>query len=388
MRKKICFVTTIGATIKAFLLSFGNYLVEQRNYDVTFICADDDGLSKMNSEHIHFIPVPMSRGVNLDAIKVIGQLKDIFKEQQFDIVQYATPNAAFYASIAARRAGVKNRLYTHWGSRYMGYDGGIGRFIFRVFEKITCHNSTIIETESFSLLEYSLKDKLYDLTKASVIWNGSACGVKLEDYDLSKRNKWREQIREQYNIPKDSVVFGWCGRITRDKGHNELFAAFKQLNEHYKNARLLVVGPYDNADTIDADLLEWTRNCKEVIFTGPVLNNQVAEMYSAMDVFCSLSYREGFGLVVIEAAAMKLPGIVTNVPGQVDTIVNGETGLLVPAKEITPVVDAMEYFVNHLEMIEKMGIQARRDIEIKYEQRKLFSRLADHRDEIIKTTKV
>ena len=95
MRKKICFVTTVGLTIKSFLVGFAKYLVELRNYDVTFICADDDVLSQMKFRHIHFIPVPMSRGVNLDALKVIGQLKHIFKEQQFDIVQYATPNAAF-----------------------------------------------------------------------------------------------------------------------------------------------------------------------------------------------------------------------------------------------------------------------------------------------------
>ena len=95
-------------------------------------------------------------------------------------------------------------------------------------------------------------------------------------------------------------------------------------------------------------------------------------MYSAMDVFCSLSYREGFGIVVIEAAAMKLPGIVTDVPGQVDTLVKDETGLLVPAKDVDAVVKAMEYYVNNPEKIYEMGEKARRNVEENYEQKQLF----------------
>ena len=329
-------------------------------------------------------PIKIKRGVGFDGLSVICQLTNIFKDNQFDIVQYATPNASFYASIAAKKAGVKNRLYTHWGSRYMGYEGGFKRKLFKTLEGITCNNSTVIETESYSLLNYSVNDNLYSRDKAIVIWNGSACGVKLENYDLSQREKWRNYIRVKYNIPDNSVVFGWCGRITRDKGHNELFAAFKELNKTNKSARLLMVGSYDNVGTINPELFKWAQGCKEVIFTGPVPKQQVPELYSAMDVFCSMSYRECFGLVVIEAAAMQLPAIVTDVPGQIDTIVNGKTGILVPAKEITPVVDAMEFYVNNPDKMSEMGVDARRDVEEKFEQRRLFKLLADHRDTIIK----
>lgn len=381
--KKICFVTTVPGTIKAFLLDFSYYLINERDYDVTFICKYDDELKKKCSNRLHYFPVNMKRGIGFDGISVIKRLTDIFKNTHFDIVQYATPNASFYASIAAKKAGVKNRLYTHWGSRYMGYEGGLMRLLFKNLEKITCMNSTIIETESSSLLEYSIKDGLYTKEKASVIWNGSACGVNIERYDLSMRDIWRTEIRTKYNIPSDSVVFGWCGRITRDKGHNELFEAFRQLNKENKKARLLVVGSYDNVDSIDAELFKWAQECEEVIFTGPIPSSEVPKYYSAMEVFCSLSYREGFGLVVIEAAAMGLPAIVTDVPGQIDTIVSGETGLLVPAKEVEPVVIAMKYYIDCPAKLKEMGEKARLDAESKYEQHRLFELLADHRDAII-----
>ena len=94
------------------------------------MCDTDDDLPNHLKEGMHYIPVPMKRGISFDGVKVIMRMKKIFECEQFDIIQYATPNAALYASIAANMAGMKNRLYTHWGSRYMGYSGGVCRFIF------------------------------------------------------------------------------------------------------------------------------------------------------------------------------------------------------------------------------------------------------------------
>lgn len=383
MKKKICFVTTISLTIKSFLMDFADYLIKEHGYEVYFMCDTDNDFSNQLKQGMHYIPVPMKRGISFDGIKVIMQMKKIFERERFDIVQYATPNASLYASTAARLAGVKNRLYTHWGSRYMGYHGGLCRFIFKTLEKTACKNSTVIETESFSLMEYSIKDGLYPREKASVIWNGSACGVKLENYRLDNREKWRAEVRQQYDIPADSVVFGWCGRITRDKGHNELFEAFRKLNKMDKSARLLMVGDYDNVGTIDKELFEWARKCPEVIFTGRVPFDKVQNMYSAMDVFCSLSYREGFGLVVIEAAAMGLPGIVTDVPGQVDTIEPDVTGISVHDHDVKTVVDAMRFYINNPDRLKAMGNEARKQVEEKYDMMTLFEKLAQHRNEII-----
>ena len=198
---------------------------------------------------------------------------------------------------------------------------------------------------------------------------------------MTKRELWRKEVREKYHIPTDAIVFGWCGRITRDKGHNELFAAFRELNKSNKSARLLMVGSYDNVETIDKDLFAWAQSCPEVIFTG--FSKEAPKMYSAMDVFCSLSYREGFGLVVIEAAAMQLPGIVTDVPGQIDTHANGITAISVPSKNVKSVVDAMRFYIDNPAQRFNMGIEARKQVEEKYEQRELFRQMAEHRNLLI-----
>ena len=386
MRKKICFCTTIAGTIKSFLLDLSNYLVEHENYDVTFICDPSDSLLQYTNKHIHYIPVKMHRGISFDGCAAIWNLYKIFKREKFDIVQYATPNASLYASIAARAAGIKVRLYCQWGVRYIDFKG-CARFLYRKLVKIMCNNATAIEVESFSILSFSLKDGLYKADKAQVIWNGSACGVNLDNYLLDMRAQWRKEIREKWDIPSDAVVFGWCGRITRDKGHNELFASFREILKDNKNARLLMVGKYDNVETIDKNLFAWAQSCPEVIFTGPVPPQEVSHMYSAMDVFCSLSYREGFGVVVIEAAAMKLPGIVTDVPGQLDTHENMINAVSVHARDVESVVKAMQFYIDNPDKIQSMGDEARRQVEMKYEQRELFRRLATHRNELIAKSK-
>lgn len=382
MRKRICFVTTLAGTIESFLLDLTNYLVENENYDVTFISDTSDLLLKYTNENVHYIPVPMKRGLSLDGPKAIMRLYKIFKKEKFDIVQYSTKNAGTYASVASWMAGVPCRLYCQWGMMFAALKG-FKRALLKLDELIICGCSTVVEVESNSVRNKAIECGIYKPEKASVIWNGSACGVKLENYDLTKRDEWRNRVRTKYNIPDDAVVFGWCGRITRDKGHNELFAAFREISKTNRNARLLMVGGYDNAETIDRELFDWAQSCPEVIFTGRVPREEVQVMYSAMDVFCSLSYREGFGLVVIEAAAMQLPGIVTDSLGQIDTHENMMTGLTVRKMSVDDVVTAMQFCIDHPDKCREMGIRARKDVEEKYEQQELFRQLAEHRNELI-----
>ena len=379
--KRICFVTTVSLTIKSFLLDFAHYLTEKDDFDVTFICNTDLYLNSICSNRIHYIPVEMKRGVGLDGFKVIKQLERIFKREQFDIIQYSTPNAALYSSIAAKRAGCCNRLYCQWGIRYMGFDGRIKRQIFKTIEKITCSFSSIIESESFSLYDFSINEGLYSAEKASVIWNGSACGVSLLKYDLNKRQEWRNIKRKELGIPNNAIVFGFAGRFTRDKGLNECIEAFRTVNLNHSDVYLLLIGSFDNEGTIQEGLKKWalsSANVKLVDWT-----NKVEEYYGAMDVFVSLSYREGFGLVVIEAAAMELPGIVTDCPGQRDTIVENEDGWLVPVKNVDRVVSTMEYCINHLDEVHQYGKNARKHVVEKYEQRELFRQLTEHRNSIL-----
>lgn len=376
--KKICFVTTVSLTIKSFLIEYANYLIYEDNYDVTFICNEDDKLYEFCNEHIHYIPIRIDRGISFDGLAVIKQLKKIFKTENFDIIQYSTPNAAFYASIAARLSGCSNRLYCQWGIRYMGFESGLKRIIFKCIEKATCCNSTFIECESHSIRNFSISEGLFPKEKSCVTWYGSACGVNLKKYDITNRNLWRNEIRRELGLPESAVVFGYCGRLTKDKGINELLEAFKDIEN--PNAYLLLIGSFDINNSLKAELVEWAKNCKNIVFVD--WTNQLEKYYSAMDVFASLSYREGFGLVVIEAAAMCLPAIVSNVPGQLDTIVDGEDGWLVNI-DIDEISSSLKWCADNYLDLEKYGYVARKKVEDKYEQTKLFKQMTLLRNELI-----
>lgn len=377
---KICFVTTIYSTYRAFLKNLSGYLYDTGEYDISLICADEQEAHEDLPDFVHYFPVKMERGVSLSMFESIKQIQVVLEKEKFDIVQYSTPNAAFYTSIAAKKAKVPVRLYCQWGIRYMGFEGW-KRALFKKLEKITCDNSTFVEVESDNIREFSLKEKLYTADRSCVIWNGSASGVDLSKFDISKKEQWNNEIRTKYDISENDVVFSFAARLTADKGINELLEAFTNLVEKYDNIKLLVMGGMDDSGSINNGLVKNAANSGKVIFTGSVPD--VERYYAASDVFVAPSYREGFGLVVIEAEAMALPAIVSNVPGQIDAIVPNETGLDCVVKSASSLQKQMEKLILDTELRKRLGANAQKFVEDNFEQKKLFEYLKKHRDELI-----
>lgn len=330
-KRKICFVTTVSLTMKTFVVETAKYLHEQMGWDITLICSPDDTFAESLPEYLHYIPVPMNRGMDLSALKSIRQFVKIFKREKFDLVQYSTPNAACYASIAARLAKVPVRLYAQWGIRYVGMTG-MARKIFRTIEKMVCRNSTHIRSVSPMNRAFGIEEKLYKPEKVKVVGNGGTIGVSLQDYDLSKKTGWRKSVREEYKIREGNTVFGFAGRVSADKGCEELLQAFRQTAENDQNCKLLIVGPVEDNCGVDSALLQWAKDTPRVVFTGKVNNSDMKRFYAAMDVLVHPTYREGFGMVIQEAGALAVPVITTRIPGASEVMVEGESCLLVEPK--------------------------------------------------------
>ena len=262
----------------------------------------------------------------------------------------------------------------------MGFDGW-KRAIFKWIEKKTCDNSTFVEVESHNIRDFSISEGLYTAEKSAVIWNGSACGVNQQKFDISNKALWRKEFRDSLGFGDDDIVFSFAARLTADKGINELLSAFMQLEKSYVNVKLIVMGGDDNANSLDKNVFAQAKLSKNIVFTGSV--NNVEAYYAASDVFVSPSYREGFGLVAVEAQMMGLPAIVSNVPGQIDTIIDEMTGLLCNVKDTASLCSAMERLTSDTGLREKMGIEAARFAKENYDQRILFSKLKEHRDELV-----
>ena len=352
--KKICFVTTVSITLKSFVVETAKYLHEKCGYDVTLICDNDEEFASSLPEYIHYIPVPMSRGIDISGFASVLKFYKVFRKEKFDLVQYSTPNAACYASIASFLARVPIRLYAQWGIRYIGLEG-TSRKIFKLIEKVVCKLSTHIRSVSPMNMQFAIDEGLYKKEKVKVVGNGGTIGVDMFAYDVSQKELWKNEIREKYNINEKDFVFGFAGRMTTDKGCTELLTAFRNIAESNKNAKLFVVGPVEDISGVNQELVDWANNSENVIYTGRVENALMKKYYSAMDVLVHPTYREGFGMVIQEAGALAIPVITTKIPGASEVMVDGESCVLVEAKNTQNLQDAMSDLLCDTEKTKKLG---------------------------------
>lgn len=367
MKKKICFCTTTSITLKTFVLPIAEMLNETGDFEVFFICAKDNDFEQKLSDYIKFIPIDMKRGIDFSAIKTIILFYKIFKQYKFDIVQYSTPNASLYASIASKISKVPIRLYAQWGIRYVGFKG-IKRKIFKLLEKIVCLNSTDIRAVSKMNMEFGINEKLYKKDKVKLIGIGGTIGVSLSEFDIDKKEISRKVIREKYKLD-DKFVFGFVGRFSRDKGSNELLEAIKILPE---NVCLLCVGSDEIDNSVNKDLFEWAKKSDKVIFTGFIEHDELYKYYSAMDCFVHPTYREGFGMVLQEAGAMGLPIITTRIPGASEVMVENESCILSESKNANDLVSCMKQVMNNNLLKSTLSINALQRVKKYFERKKMI----------------
>ena len=386
--KKLCIVTTVAGTLRSFVVPTAEYLYKECGYDITLICDNDDQFAASLPEYIHYIPVSMKRGISISGFKAIKKLRKIFREQKFDLVQYSTPNASLYASIAAKKEKVPVRLYAQWGIRYVGLSG-MSRKIFKYLEKQACKNSTHVRAVSPMNMEFAIKEGLYPREKVKVIGNGGTIGVDMGAFDINQKAEYRKEIREKYGISDDDFLFGFVGRISADKGSKELLKAFQEVVKEHKNAKLMMVGRNESKSEALNELIAWAEKSDNVIFTGRVEKAEVKKFYCALDMLIHPTYREGFGMVIQEAGALALPVITTRIPGASEVMEDGVSCVLVKPKDAVELSLAMKNLLENPEKASTIGNAAYERTRTLYErsvmlenQRKEYMRLLRKEDEI------
>lgn len=359
-----------------FLIDTMRYL-NKHDFEVTLVCDMDENFIMRNNDFAKCIPINLKRGIDLrGSMNTFLYLYKLFKKEKFDIVQYFTPNAALVSSMAATLAKVPVRLYGQWGIRYVGFSG-IKRKIFKAIEQITCYFSTSIEPDSKGNLRYAIEEGLYSKEKGSVVWNGSASGVNLNKYDITKKEIWDNEIREMHGISTTAFVIGFVGRITRDKGINELLSATKSILEDNSDVYLFLIGDEDEIQTIDNSLRQWSISEKRVKYFGK--SNEVEKYLSAMNIFVLPSYREGFGTVVIEAEAMGVPVIVTDIPGPTEAMEENETGFVVRKSDGKDLEKTIRKALKNRDGLQSMGANGREFVTKNFDQKLLFQKILDRR---------
>ena len=327
-------------------------LAEQ--YEVMLIAnGTEQEFSSILNKHVRFIPINIARKVSLwQDMEALFHLHRIFRKERFDVVHSLMPKTALLAMLAAFVAGVPHRIHTFTGQVWANKTGAV-RFGLKMLDKLIGKCATGLLTDSLSQRQFLLDQHVAEADKIIVLGNGSVCGVDVERF---KPNiEIRNQIRADLGIPENAVVYLFLGRLNKDKGVQDLAHAFAALADDISNAHLLVVGPDEGG--MDMMLQHILDKCLGQ-FHRVGFTNEPENYMACADVFCLPSYREGFGSAVIEAAAVGVPAVASNIYGLADAVKDGETGILHQPKNIQEIEQALLTLTHDKELRQRMSRQA------------------------------
>jgi glycosyltransferase involved in cell wall biosynthesis len=338
-------VILIEGQLKHFsAMGYQTYLICPPHERVTAYCV---------AENCIHLPVRIERDIAvLKDLQSLWQIIKHFKKIKPDVVNVGTPKMGLLGTLAAWLTGVPRRIYTCRGFRFE-HVKGIKRTILVSMEKLTAALAQHIICISPSLKTMGDTLGIFNPKKSLVIHYGSSNGIHLQKFSPDSISITAlQQLKDSLGL-QQKFVFGYVGRIIDRKGITELFAAFEMLYSKYANVRLLVVGRNEDEQLSDATLIGRMQAHPGVSFTGPQLN--VPLYLAAMNVFVLPAWWEGFGNVLVQAAAMGLPVISAHSTGCKDAVSDGYNGWLVPAKNSEALATAMENLMSNTAEQQRMG---------------------------------
>lgn len=340
MKRLVLGITSAGSgpLIKgqaAYFRSLGYevFLMAPQGQKITDYCLEE------NCRHV---PVNIVRTIRLGAdLKAFFQIVRALRRIKPDIVNVGTPKMGLLGILAAAFSGVKVRIYTCRGFRYE-HEKGFKRKLLMTMERLSATFAQRVVCISNSVRELGISDGVFPENKTVLIGHGSSNGIDLEFFnpdDIGAEDI--SALKEQLGI-KGKFVYGFVGRILDRKGINELYEAFLEIYEQDKQSVLLIVGGVTADQLSDSDLLLKFKQHPAIYWVG--FQQNVPLYMSVFDVFVLPAWWEGFGNVLIQAAAMGIPVISTNGTGCKDAVSAGFNGLVVPVKDVPKLVKAMELY--------------------------------------------
>ena len=404
-RKKLVRITTADISLNSLLKGQLKFL--NQYFEVVGVAKDTGVLKEVSErEGIRVVDAPLERPISLvKDIKGLWFLYCLFRKEKPWCVHANTPKGSLLAMIAAWFACVPHRVYTVTGLRYQGAHGML-RTILKTMERLSCLFATNVIPEGQGVLQCLKRD---NITKKSlqVIHYGNINGkdteffsrdntiqtasLKQADKQISLRNlsekEVRNIVRSGLGFSNNDFIYIFIGRLVNDKGLGELADAIRKLENENLEIKLLLIGEIDGEDdALAKDKFNYLMQSKNVKYIG--VQSDIRPYLMASDVLVFPSYREGFPNVPLEAGALGLPAIVTNINGSNEIIEDGVNGKIIQApldnkgtrvNDITiELYTMMKWFYYHPEEVKRMGENARPIICERYEQHNVWKALLEY----------
>lgn len=377
-RKRICFIVAISGTAESFLKNHIKAL--SKDYDVYLIAnLNDQQDYKMDGvKEVHHIPIKREISI-INDLKTILSLTSYFRKMRFDAVHSVTPKAGLVTSLAARLAGIEHRIHIFTGQVWATRKGAM-RSLLKLMDKFIVAFDNHILVDGESQRKFLISEGVVSDRKSKVLGAGSICGANTARFTSSA--EVREQQRMDLGISPEKVVFSFMGRLNCDKGIRELLAAFDNLAKDCPEIYLLIFGR--DEENCLANLGEYKNIHDGVNFKyyGPTSTPQLS--LQAADVFCLPSYREGFGMSVVEASCLGLPVICSDAYGLANTMVDNVTGLRCKVADVSSLQDAMRRLYEDPDMRKAMGENGRKRVLELFSEAKIVGAWVDYYKSLFK----
>ncbi|HEX9980728.1 MAG TPA: glycosyltransferase family 4 protein [Flavobacterium sp.] len=364
--KKIIRITTVPQSLRGLLK--GQLRFISSHYEVIGISSSGEALQEVEAnEGIRVHAVEMTRKISpvKDLISV-WKLFWFFRKVKPFIVHTHTPKAGTVGMLAAKLAGVPHRLHTVAGLPLLVVTGKKRKLLDSV-EKFTYWCATRVYPNSKGLYEFIVKEKFASANKVKVIGKGSSNGIDTNFFNAENISEnQKSALRAQLQITEDQFVFVFVGRIVKDKGINELVQAFTRLNSEFPNTKLLLVGRFEpDLDPLFPATVNEIQANNSIVTAG--YQSDVRPYFAISNTLVFPSYREGFPNVVMQACAMGINAIVTDINGCNEIIINEQTGFVVPVRDSETLFQKMKYLYHFPEENKKMALMSRGFIKENFE---------------------
>lgn len=387
--KKLIRITTVPISFKVLLKGQLRFMASN-GFDVKGVSSEGEELREVHeNEGIVMEAINMSRKITpFQDLKSLWEMWNFLRKEKPQIVHTHTPKAGIIGMLAARLAGVPHRLHTVAGLPLMEATG-IKRKILNFVEKLTYSSATRVYPNSKGLYDFILQNNFTQSNKLKIIANGSSNGINTTFFSPDQVTEIeRVTLREKLNIQPDNFVFVFVGRIVSDKGINELIKAFSELqtaeNNQLTGIKLLLVGGLESdLDPLNPETLAEINQNRDIISVG--FQQDVRPFFAISDALAFPSYREGFPNVVMQAGAMGLPSIVSDINGCNEIIVEGENGLIIPPKNVEKLKEKMLTLARDKNLYTKLKENSRRMIESRYEQSVVWNALLEEYEGLLQS---